>query len=84
MSIKTAITLLDAECEALAARIKADRPQDTPVEFALLRAKSLGRSFLRRAAQLGIEGHAGVDALYKGCRERAVKEDKPPKDEINV
>lgn len=78
MTIKAAIILLDAECEALAARVNASRPQDTPLEFALLRAKSLGRSFLRRAEQLGLEQPAAVDALYKGCRDRAVKEENPP------
>lgn len=74
MSLQAAIALLDAECEALAARIKADRPQDTPVEFALLRAKSLGRSFLRRAEQLHCEQPSALNALYDGCRQRAVKE----------
>jgi hypothetical protein len=69
MSLKASIALLDAEIEQLSRSAGS-------TQFALVRAKSFGRSLLRRAEQLGVgEDLEALDLFYKAQLRRLKLED---------
>jgi hypothetical protein len=74
MSLKAAITLLDAEIEQLSRTAG-------PTQFALVRAKSFGRSLLRRAEQLGVGGNPEALNLYYKSQLRRLKLEEQEEEE---
>lgn len=75
MSLAAALALLDQEIEDLQRQIDPKHPGRTDTQFCLLRAKSLGRSMLRKAGKMGLKELADVDTFYRGRRKALGLED---------
>lgn len=77
-SISQAIAMLDLELDKLTPLAKPGTPA-----FALLQAKSLGASFLRKAAAAGLEDAVMLQSFRKTLREEVIR-DPGPADEVTA